>query len=162
MHMALDLSSIIKYYGEKVSFADLPVPQKKALIHFMALESGDAWYYDGLNELLESFETDALDWDRLINAYDDLKGSEVFFIYDMPTVELQALIVEYSGVLSKAHKTWGDYHKEYTASPTPEHPRDERWPCIAGCPLEGIIDGWHRLHSYSRNGDVTIPLIYGA
>jgi hypothetical protein len=60
-----------------------------------------------------------------------------------------------------AYPDWDAYHASYCASEDPADYVDhlaEMWPVIL-CDREGIVDGWHRLHWYLRNGVTVIPTI---
>lgn len=56
---------------------------------------------------------------------------------------------------------WDAYHESYWKGEDSveyaEH-LTQMWPVIL-CELEGIADGWHRLHWYLRNGVEIIPTI---
>lgn len=59
------------------------------------------------------------------------------------------------------HPDWETYHASYCAGEDPVGYADhlaEMWPVIL-CDREGIVDGWHRLHWYLRNGVAVIPTI---
>lgn len=69
----------------------------------------------------------------------------------------------------KEYKDFDAYHKDYISHViVPEHPPGNRWPSIIGCsgpPITGsaweefIEDGWHRFHSYVRDGAKKVPVI---
>lgn len=47
-----------------------------------------------------------------------------------------------------------------SAGPVPRYTEKDRWPCIATCMADEIIqDGSHRMHSYIRAGHPTIPIL---
>jgi hypothetical protein len=58
---------------------------------------------------------------------------------------------------------WDAYHLWYLSEGgVPDH-GESRWPCIETQPpalgADYLDDGWHRLHSYIRAGDQTIPVL---
>ena len=60
-----------------------------------------------------------------------------------------------------AYPDWDAYHAGYCANEDPARYANhlaQMWPVIL-CDREGIIDGWHRLHWYLRNGMAMIPTI---
>jgi len=63
--------------------------------------------------------------------------------------------------VSEEFGSFEKYHAWYlTNSHVPNHSPNNRWPCIASDDkYEFILDGWHRMHSYIRNGHKTIPIL---
>lgn len=66
--------------------------------------------------------------------------------------------------MSLSEDLWGctdfdEYHQLYLRGGDIPNHGDSRWPCIAPGYGEWLDDGWHRFHSYVRNGDKYIPLL---
>lgn len=85
-----------------------------------------------------------------------------FIVGEMPAAEMKERCWNApDNDMRDAHPNWHAYHASYCAG---EDPADyanhlvEMWPVIL-CDREGIVDGWHRLHWYLRNGVATIPTI---
>jgi hypothetical protein len=148
--------------GQDVSFSELPTPAKKAIIQYRGIE-GDAW-----EQALEGidFSTEK-GWDLAIAAVTKCYEEEVFeheeetfFYYEMPVDVFKDLIMQTPSDFAGYHDTFKDYHEWYIdGEKLDNYPEEERWPALAWCDNEGIIDGWHRTHDYVANGHKTIPLV---
>jgi hypothetical protein len=58
-------------------------------------------------------------------------------------------------------ESWEAYHDWYVCTGNvPDHPRENRWPVVTWDDVESVFeDGWHRLHSYYKQGHDTIPIV---
>jgi hypothetical protein len=64
--------------------------------------------------------------------------------------------------LVDAFDSWAAYHAWYMKRGGVPHHKT-RWPVILSrFDDETLEDGWHRLHSYYRDGDDTVPVIWYA
>lgn len=82
----------------------------------------------------------------------------------VPTEVVKRRVME-SHELSQSHPDFDSYHRWYVAGgDVPDH-GSSRWPVIAASNEEReeegtyLSDGHHRLHSYVRAGDKTIPVL---
>lgn len=120
--------------AEPVSFYDLPPSARRAVHHYMMVDGDRPDYAEGLMFIFGEMSADEM-ISRCWNAPDN----------DMP----------------REHPDWETYHAHYCAGEDPKdyiHHLAEMWPVVL-CDREGIVDGWHRLHWYLRNGVTTIPTI---
>lgn len=156
--MTARIDSLIAEGYSVLRFSELPTPFQLAIVRYMALE-GDAW--DGVD--LSAYSSDYLESSlvELLPLFVDTYGSVQFGSVCL-SAEAVAAAVMRDEEIADSHACWDDYHKWYLAGgDIPSHPAAERWPVIlstASC--ETIKDGWHRFHSYMRDGAVEIPAVF--
>lgn len=145
----------IKEKGTTMAFKDLPVEAKKALIFYMASD-GEAWSEAiGDNPL----KTDD-DWDDAIREATYAYGDISYIYYDMPVDTFKDLVMQTPSDFAGCFDSFEQYHEWYiSGTKIPEHPEAARWPALAWDDEEGLIDGWHRTHSYIKAGHKTLPFI---
>ncbi len=146
----------IENKGKQQEFKELPREAQKSLIYYMGRD-GDAWAAATENNPLE---TEA-DWDKAIKLACKLYGEDNFILYDMPRDDFASLIMQMPNDMAGYHDSFKEYHEWYIdGGDIPNYSKDNRWPAIVeDGEAEGIIDGWHRTHSYFKDGHETIPLI---
>jgi hypothetical protein len=149
----------IKKEGKSVFFKNLPIEAKKSLIQWMAIE-GSAWSDEISINKITSEPISELLWNLFIEQIETSRGWEEFFYVELPTSFVTNHIMKYHDEISEDHKSWEEYHAWYVDSTLETHSKTNRWHCIPYSDEECIIDGWHRLHSYIRNNDKTIPFVY--
>lgn len=154
------LSEIVKEKGKNYLFPELPVEAKKALIHYYCLEmesTHEEW--EELNNLGYN-EDNGIDWNMLFLVFDKAWSRYNYTLYEMPTEDLVTYLMEMDdSFIKEEHESFEAYHKWYVEPSLPRYGKTERWPSIAISDDEGIWDGWHRFHSYYREGHETMPLI---
>lgn len=158
----MKLPEIVKSKGKAYPFPKLADHEKKSIIQFYFVE-GDSDFshiseFKAL-ELSEVIDSDEPLWDKLIPLFDKLYEDEIYFVYNIPTSDFKRFIQSETDILDDEFASFDEYHKEYNEANDASHSRLNRWPSIAECEDEGIIDGWHRIHDYIRNGDENLPLI---
>lgn len=98
-------------------------------------------------------------WSTKPTENDRDHGRDLFLRGELPTPVATALAFE------SLEKGWPDfpaYHAWYLANDrVPTHGPKNRWPSIvSGDPEDEFFwDGWHRFHSYVRDGHPTVPVI---
>lgn len=120
-----------RYGGKVMHFRDLPDSARKSLEHN---SSYDGWEID----------TDTL-----------------FGYVLLPIEVLQHACLTAPDNEFPEEWDWDEYHADYWQSENEAHYANhlkEMWPVILD-DGEGILDGWHRLHWYSRNGVKQVPAI---
>lgn len=96
----------------------------------------------------------------LMPEYVDRHGEELFGIVTLSSEGLIAAVMRDEEIAS-SYASWEDYHAAYTRGPTPKHPEANRWPVLLSSDdSETIWDGWHRFHSYIRDGAQDIPAVF--
>lgn len=146
-----DLNKIVKEKGIEYRFYDLPMPAKNSLIQYMVYE-GSGWGVP-CHIITDMVHEDVINWC-------DENIEKTFFFYNMPTEEIATFFRESDIGFMDDFKSFQAYHEEYVSfGDVLTYSNEERWPSIAGCNEEGILDGWHRMHSYYRNNHQTIPLL---
>lgn len=156
--------------AEPKTFSNLPRPAQKALIQYYGLESND-YYAETLENSRLIFlvycqdNGETVDVHELESAWDDAIALVANFDVGKhwyAEMEANTFCNELFAMNEEIHKeyaTFMDYHQWYTSAETPSHSNNYRYPVVLGCPVEGIVDGWHRLHSYVKSGHQTIPLL---
>jgi len=138
-------------------FADLPTPHQLAIVCFMAVE-GDAW--DGVD--LSSLPCDdlKLELTEFLPEFVELYGETMFGSVIVKTKDLQDAVMQDSDI-AEEFSNWEDYHSAYLAGGVPKYPEKERWPVIvSSANSETLRDGWHRFHSYVRDGAENIHAVF--
>lgn len=121
-----------RYGGKVMKFAQLPASAQKSLEHN---SSFDGWDIDTENSL--------------------------FGYVILPIEVLQHACLTAPDNEFPEEWDWDEYHADYWQSENEAHYANhlnEMWPVILD-DGEGILDGWHRLHWYSRNGVKQVPAI---
>ena len=138
-------------------FSDMPAPYQMAIIWFMAVD-GEAW--DGVDLSSLSWDDPKSELIRLIPEYVALYGETLF-----GSAVLSASVIQESIMgdceIAEDFSSWEEYHSSFLAAGAPEHPESDRWPLIlSGDDGETLRDGWHRFHSYVRDGATVIPCVF--
>lgn len=81
-------------------------------------------------------------------------------LVEIPLDAVKAAFME-STEIAESFATFDDYHRWYMgASDVPMYGAANRWPCIASCMEDEVVqDGSHRLHSYIAAGHTSIPVL---
>lgn len=142
--------------GKQICFRDLPLSHQLAVVHWMAVD-GEAWdvlFEDFPGELKEQLQAS-------MPLYVAQYGDQQWGVVDVPAEAIKAAIMQ-DPEIADDHSTWESYHQWYLeASDVEDHGRSNRWPVILSSDNEEtIMDGWHRLHSYMRAGDATVPALF--
>lgn len=138
-------------------FEDLPVPYQLAIVFFMAVD-GDAWDRVDLPLLTEENQHAVLT--EMLPMYREMYGNTVFGVATLSTAALQASVMA-DPEIADSFASWDEYHRAYLSGGAPEHPETDRWPVILSDEdSETLRDGWHRFHSYVRDGAVEIPVVF--
>ena len=145
---------IKKYGGQVMPFQSLPIPAQLAIAHYMAID-GEAWEVPaGYRHNPKNFK-DLLPWFR--GKY----GAKKYGYVEIPTEELTAAVMK--DEMSYQFPDFDSYHRWYIKLPggIQNHPKKDRWPVVlSGQDDETLQDGWHRLHTYYRQGADVIPAVY--
>ncbi len=163
---------IVELVGDRCSiqkFADLPKPYQLAIIWYMAVD-GDAWdevdrsSWDeagvGSMSHLEREEYLKRSLIELLPSYVNVYGNTLFgsVLLDAETLKNSVMNDE---EISDSYSSWDDYHNWYLSGGVPTYPDNERWPVILSSDdFETILDGWHRFHSYARDGAVEVGAVF--
>ena len=156
--MSARLDSLIGNSYSVLQFADLPVPSQLAIVWYLAVDCG-AWDAVDLSlysaDHLESSLVDLLP--KYVNEY----GAELFGSVCLATSALASAIMK-DEEIADSHSSWEDYHKWYlSCGDIPTHLATERWPVLLSSDAyETILDGWHRFHSYVRDGASEIQAVF--
>lgn len=98
-------------------------------------------------------------WSTDPTSNDREHGRDLFLRGELPTPVATALAFE---SLEEGWPDFPSYHAWYLSHDrVPAHGPKNRWPSIvSGDPEdEFFVDGWHRFHSYVRDGHPTVPVI---
>lgn len=151
------LDSLIGDDYTVMRFADMPVPYQLSVIWFMAVD-GEAW--DGVD--ITSYSCDdikpALTDLRL--KYVELYGDTLFGSAFLSATAIQDSIM-LDAEIAESFSSWDEYHADYLSGGAPAHPVWDRWPVILSSDeSETLRDGWHRFHSYVRDGAAAIHTVF--
>lgn len=155
--MITRMDSLIANKYSVQRFADLPTHYQLAIVWFMAVD-GEAW--DAVD--LSTIECDDLKpaLTKLLPKYVELYGETLFGSIALDATAVQSAVMCDEDI-SDLYSTWDEYHSKYVSIDTPEHPEECRWPVILSADdYETLRDGWHRFHSYVRDGAAEIPAIF--
>ena len=96
---------------------------------------------------------------RYIQRYGETKAG----VACMPRSRLEAAVLA-DPEIADSFKSWAEYHRWYCdQGDVPTHSNNERWPVLLSRrDDETIQDGWHRFHSYTRDGVAEIPAVFDA
>lgn len=141
-----------------VPFSQLPEPYQMAILWRNVIDCGGWEAVElpdwGTEEEIKPALAELLP--RFMGPY----GDE---LYGVAMLEVQALTmaVMEDEDIAGSYGSWAQYHGAYIAFDTPEYPATDRWPVILSSDdYETILDGWHRFHSYVRDGADEIPVIF--
>lgn len=139
-------------------FAELPLPYQLAIVQYLAVECG-VWNEVALWHYSEAFLKSSLA--ELLPAFVEVHGEELFGTVRLGVSQLTEAVME-DEEISDSHASWDDYHAWYAScDDMPSYPSTERWPVfLSASDDETIRDGWHRLHSYVRDGAKVIPAVF--
>lgn len=140
-------------------FIDLPVPAKKALIHYYVID-GCSPEFDSLVDSLEMPIPDA-GWKSLIALADQVWADR---LYKISTLSLEAAIHhvwDNSPSLQEEYASFEEYHKWYVdGGDIPDHTSSD-WPVLSSPDgSEALLDGWHRFHSYVKQGFSNVHILH--
>lgn len=165
----MSLRDLIVNNSTPTAFSALPRAAQKALIQYGALESSD-YYTNELQEFLDAtiltdhYQLTESDWDtaiQLVSARRVANGEEETFHYaELDTGLVCDALCAMKPEFMTEHGSFDAYHQWYMGAGTLSYPITDRYPVLAWCNEEGIMDGWHRFHSYIRDKHPTIPLIF--
>lgn len=139
------------------------------MVHYMSID-GEAW--ESPNEEPPNFHKKKafLSWmKRNLPFWVKKYGSRKFGMMNIPMTEFCDLVIKchalYNGEAD--FKTFQEYHEWYVGeclwSNSDEH-YNQTWPSILGSAInedyEVLQDGWHRFHSYVKQGKKVMPIIY--
>lgn len=141
-----------------VKFADLPTPYQMAIVWRTVMEC-DGW--DGVPIPDWQSEDEAkTGLALLLPKFVELYGEELFGTVTLSADALKSSVMQDEDIAS-SYSTWEDYHAAYTRGRTPAHPETDRWPVILSYDnYETLTDGWHRFHSYMRDGVEEIHALF--
>ena len=166
-----------KKCGARVlKYRDLPLPYQYAIAVYMAVD-GEAWEWPDDNwQNFDMGKRSAKDFERYhqymkrtlkrkIQFFIDKYGDKKFGIVDIPSLEVCKRLYHITRELKEEFDTPEECHKWYLKHEGPKettrHRRTNRWPCIISSYDDELFqDGWHRLHTYLRRNDKTIPCIF--
>lgn len=141
-------------------YEKLPVPHQLAIAWYMAID-GDAWEPQGLPDDMtvegagfrQAFEAGLPGY---VRAY----GKTMFGIASLRVEALKDDVMRTHDI-AEEFSTFDDYHRWYVGGGVPCHPEMDRWPVIlSSYGDETLQDGWHRFHSYVRDGVTEIPAVF--
>lgn len=155
-------TTIIPVNTSPLSFTQLPRPAQKSLIQYLGLEASDCYSValEGalISELREGDFISEDVWDDAISrvgAYD----TSMYYYAEISTEQLCEYVWKKNDEIRDQYPAFSAYHADYTQYELPMYSLDNRYPVLLGCPLEGILDGWHRFHAYVRSKHPTIPVL---
>lgn len=154
------LSRLVKQHTEPTSFSCLPKPAQKALIQYLCFEAGGYIENKQISLFLQEMD-DANEehWDSIIEMVSQVED-RLFHYAEIDALEVCNTIADMKPEFMDEFPSFDGYHQWYVAQgDIPYYPEDNRYPSIAWCSQSGILDGWHRFHSYLKSGHSTIPLI---
>lgn len=148
--------------GESYSiqkFADLPQHYQMAIAWYNVMEC-EGWEDISTPE----WETDAeakAGLAALLPKYVEKYGEDLFGTITLSANALTASVMRDEDI-ADSYQSWDDYHTDYVrGGDVQAHPKANRWPVLLSYDnYETLWDGWHRFHSYIRDGDVEIPAIF--
>lgn len=136
-------------------FADLPVSHQMSIIWFKAVD-GQAW--DGVD--LSPYHDLKQALYALLPRYEDLYGNVLVGMTFLDTSAIQAAVM-CDPDIAETFACWEEYHSRYVLGGVPEHSQKDRWPVILSDDDEETLrDGWHRFHSYVRDGASVVPAVF--
>lgn len=156
--MTTRMDSLIKDDYKIQRFSDLPTPYQMAIIWFMAVD-GQAW--DDVDLSVVPCDDIKNVIVELLPKYIELYGEKLF-----GTVILHSSVIQNAIMcdteISESFSNWEDYHSDYLrGGDIPKHYKTGRWPVIlSNDDSETLCDGWHRFHSYMRDGAVEVDTIF--
>ena len=138
-------------------FAELPLPYQMAMVWYMAID-GEAWDCPELFDLPEITKADV---EKRMPHFIEHYGTRPFGVVTLSSETLKSAVMDDEEIAS-SFSSWEDYHEWYTShSDMPAHGHENRWPVILwNGNTETLQDGWHRFHSYIRDGHSDIPVIF--
>lgn len=138
-------------------FADLSVPEQLAIVMFLAVD-GAAWERVNLSAL--PFDNVEAELKGVLPQFAELYGSTLFGTVTLGAEAMQKAVMS-DPEISEDFSCWDEYHAAYLSGGAPKHPETDRWPVILSSDdSETIQDGWHRFHSYLRDGATEVPAVF--
>lgn len=152
------LQNLVKDSHERKPFSELPTSHQLAIIWWMAVD-GDSWNSVNLSSFLT---TDDIKSNLVILLPEYIKnyGDVEFSIGLLKTEDIINSVMQDEDI-ADSFSSWNEYHEWYSSGEMPKHPKEDRWPIfLSSDDYETIMDGWHRFHSYVKDGDLLIPVIF--
>lgn len=152
------LDSLIKESYSICTFAELPQSHQMAIIWYMVVD-GCAWdsakFEDENEEDLKALLP------TLIPDFVEAHGERLFGYANLAVDALKSAVIQDPEIMD-SHKTWDEYHSWYLkGGGIPAHSSTDPWPVILSSDNEEtMVDGWHRFHSYVRDGARHIPAVF--
>jgi hypothetical protein len=146
---------------EVLPFGKLEQPYQLAVGHYMAID-GEAWSA-GLpaDAFWLTREQQGRGLRQSLPKLVQLYGEVLFGVALLPSERVREAIMQ---DLERARDfpNWEAYHAWYSSSCVlPKHGTANRWPVVLSDFEDEILqDGWHRVHSYLKRGDDTIPAVF--
>lgn len=138
-------------------FSELSLSDQLAVIMFMAVDGG-AWVGVDLSPLRWNAPKSELM--ELVPAFVELYGDTLFGTACLSASKLQDAVMS-DPEIAEAYTSWAEYHAAYLNGDVPSYSETDRWPVILSeYDDETIRDGWHRFHSYIRDGAAVIPVVF--
>lgn len=155
--MTMRMDSLIGNRYQVQSFEQLPLTHQLAIVWHMAVD-GDAW--DGVElPVLTEDGMKAYLADKMPD-YITLYGNTLLGVVDLSVSDLRQAVMQ-DVEIRESFSSWEAYHDSYIQCDTPRHPVSNRWPVIlSDDDGETLYDGWHRFHSYQRDGAQVIPAVF--
>jgi len=150
---------------EDISFGELNTPSKKAYIWYFAIEQGCDMYNELEDLLPEGGAVAPSDipesvWAVMFERVSAFLDGGRFRYFEVPTEEIQSLILMHNDPIKHEYSSWAEYAKGYGKAGVEDYPETDRFPCLSFAGDTDIVwDGWHRLHSYINAGHSTIPVL---
>lgn len=141
-----------------LKFADLPTHCQMAALWYTVMEC-DCWE----DVAIPNWETSEQAKDGLfllLPKYVDLYGEELFGMVTLSADALKSSVMQDEDI-AESYTSWDEYHADYTRGYVPKHPETNRWPVLLSYDnYETLWDGWHRFHSYIRDGATVIQAMF--
>lgn len=152
------LKLLVKDMYEKKSFSELSTQYQFAIIWWMAVD-GEAWDIVDLS-IFSNIDAIKSNLINLLPEYIKYYGNVEFSVGEVRTEDIINSVMQDEDIAS-SFNSWSDYHEWYLSGEMPEHSKEKRWPIfLSSDDYETILDGWHRFHSYVKNKDESIPIIF--
>lgn len=157
--MTARMDGLIKDHYSVQTFANLPMHCQLALVWFMAVD-GCAWGGVDLSSVPDDADLKST-LIELLPQYVELYGDDLFGSACLSATALQEAVMR-DPEISDEFSSWEEYHSWYVQEGgAPRYPSNNRWPVIlSGDDFETLRDGWHRFHSYMRDGAEEVHAVF--
>jgi len=152
------LDKLIKEDYSIDKFSNLSTPYQLAIVWFMAVD-GDAW--DGVDLSTYDIKDLKLTLPDLLVDFVSLYGDVLIGSVILKSVFVIESIMSDVDIADE-FASWEEYHSFYLrCGDIPEHSKQSRWPVmLSNDDCETLRDGWHRFHSYMRDGDEEVSAFF--